>query len=124
MSQEFTEEFLSTIIKAYDIRGLVGDQVTPEFTRAVGAAFTICVSADRFACSLSHLRCSLARRLPIAASSSSCENVLGASASGAITSVSGTAVATCSGAGSTTARFSSDIFRFQRIFNCFSKQHP
>ena len=40
MSQVFTEEFLSTIIKAYDIRGLVDQQVTPDFTRQVGAAFT------------------------------------------------------------------------------------
>ena len=35
----FTEEFLNSIIKAYDIRGLVGTQVTPEFARAVGSAF-------------------------------------------------------------------------------------
>jgi phosphomannomutase len=35
----FTEDFLSSIIKAYDIRGLVGTQVTPEFAHAVGRAF-------------------------------------------------------------------------------------
>ncbi len=35
----FTQDFLNSIIKAYDIRGLVDGQVTPEFTRAVGAAF-------------------------------------------------------------------------------------
>ena len=39
MTHEFTEDFLNSIIKAYDIRGLVGDQVTAEFARAVGSAF-------------------------------------------------------------------------------------
>jgi phosphomannomutase len=35
----FTLDFLNSIIKAYDIRGLVEGQITPEFTEAVGAAF-------------------------------------------------------------------------------------
>ena len=35
----FTLDFLNSIIKAYDIRGLVDGQITPEFTEAVGAAF-------------------------------------------------------------------------------------
>ena len=39
MSTLFTEDFLNSIIKAYDIRGLVGTQVTPEFAGAVGSAF-------------------------------------------------------------------------------------
>jgi len=40
MSSQFSIEFLNTIIKAYDIRGLVSGEVTPEFTFAVGSAFT------------------------------------------------------------------------------------
>ncbi len=39
MSSQFSLDFLNTIIKAYDIRGLVEKEVTPEFTFAVGAAF-------------------------------------------------------------------------------------
>ena len=35
----YTDEFLSSIIKSYDIRGLVGDQLTAEFARATGSAF-------------------------------------------------------------------------------------
>jgi phosphomannomutase len=40
MSSQFAIEFLNTIIKAYDIRGLVSGEVTPEFTFSVGSAFT------------------------------------------------------------------------------------
>ncbi len=39
MSSSFSLDFLNSIIKAYDIRGLVEKEVTPEFTYAVGAAF-------------------------------------------------------------------------------------
>ena len=41
MSSPFSIEFLNTIIKAYDIRGLVQGEVTPEFTFAVGSAFAV-----------------------------------------------------------------------------------
>ena len=39
MTSQFSVEFLNTIIKAYDVRGLVEKEVTPEFTYAVGRAF-------------------------------------------------------------------------------------
>ena len=35
----FTREFLDTIMKAYDVRGLVDEEITPDFTFALGAAF-------------------------------------------------------------------------------------
>jgi len=35
----FTREQLDQVIKAYDIRGLVDDQITPEFTFILGTAF-------------------------------------------------------------------------------------
>jgi phosphomannomutase len=34
-------EFLNSIIKAYDVRGLVDKEITPDFTFAMGAAFAI-----------------------------------------------------------------------------------
>jgi len=40
-------EFLNTIIKAYDIRGLVEDQITPDFAFAVGAAFARYLEEER-----------------------------------------------------------------------------
>ena len=40
-------EFLNTIIKAYDIRGLVEDQITPDFAFAVGAAFARYLEGER-----------------------------------------------------------------------------
>jgi len=38
---------LSTIIKAYDVRGTVGDQLTPQVTEALGAAFVAVTGATR-----------------------------------------------------------------------------
>jgi hypothetical protein len=35
----FKPEFLNSIIKAYDVRGLVDSQITPDFTFALGGAF-------------------------------------------------------------------------------------
>lgn len=35
----FPADLVSAVIKAYDVRGLVGEQLTEEFVRAVGAAF-------------------------------------------------------------------------------------
>ena len=35
----FTREFLDTIMKAYDVRGLVDKEITPDFTFALGASF-------------------------------------------------------------------------------------
>ncbi len=37
----------AAIFKAYDIRGLVGDEITPEFTFATGAAFARFLKAER-----------------------------------------------------------------------------
>ena len=34
-----TEHALHSIVKSYDVRGLVDSQLTPEVTRALGAAF-------------------------------------------------------------------------------------
>ena len=34
-----TREDVSSVIKAYDVRGVVGDEITPEFIRDTGAAF-------------------------------------------------------------------------------------
>jgi phosphomannomutase len=41
---------LSQIVKAYDVRGIVGEQLTPEVARAVGAAFVTVTGADRLVC--------------------------------------------------------------------------
>jgi len=43
----YTMDFLNTIIKAYDIRGLVEDQITPDFAFAVGAAFARYLEEER-----------------------------------------------------------------------------
>lgn len=39
MSSLLTREAVSSVIKAYDVRGIVGEQITPEFIRDTGAAF-------------------------------------------------------------------------------------
>ncbi|HEY9314702.1 phosphomannomutase/phosphoglucomutase, partial [Williamsia sp.] len=38
-AQLFSQELVSAVIKAYDVRGLVGEQIGAEFVRAVGASF-------------------------------------------------------------------------------------
>ena len=43
----FTREFLDSIIKAYDVRGLVDKELTPEFTFALGAAFARFLEEER-----------------------------------------------------------------------------
>ena len=43
----YSVEFLNSIIKAYDIRGLVDTQITPEFAFAVGAAFARFLEEER-----------------------------------------------------------------------------
>ena len=43
----YSMDFLNTIIKAYDIRGLVEDQITPDFAFAVGAAFARYLEEER-----------------------------------------------------------------------------
>lgn len=39
MSSLLTREDVCSVIKAYDVRGIVGEQITPEFIRETGAAF-------------------------------------------------------------------------------------
>lgn len=39
MSSLRTREHVSSVIKAYDVRGVVGEEITPEFIRDTGAAF-------------------------------------------------------------------------------------
>ncbi len=39
MTTRFPAELVNALIKAYDVRGLVDEQLTPDFVRAVGAAF-------------------------------------------------------------------------------------
>ena len=39
MPSGFPQELVSALIKAYDVRGLVDEQLTPDFVRAAGAAF-------------------------------------------------------------------------------------
>ena len=41
---------LSEIVKAYDVRGIVGDQLTPDVARAIGAAFVTVTGARRLVC--------------------------------------------------------------------------
>jgi len=41
---------LSEIVKAYDVRGIVGEQLTAEVARALGAAFVTVTGADRLVC--------------------------------------------------------------------------
>ncbi len=43
----FTREELDRVIKAYDIRGLVEDQITPEFTFVLGTAVARFLAAER-----------------------------------------------------------------------------
>ena len=43
----FKPEFLNSIIKAYDVRGLVDSQITPDFTFALGAAFARFLQEER-----------------------------------------------------------------------------
>jgi len=43
----FTREFLDTIMKAYDVRGLVGKEITPDFAFALGASFARFLEEDR-----------------------------------------------------------------------------
>ncbi|WP_020105475.1 phosphomannomutase/phosphoglucomutase [Nocardia sp. 348MFTsu5.1] len=38
-AQLFSQELVSAVIKAYDVRGLVGEQIDADFVRAVGASF-------------------------------------------------------------------------------------
>ena len=38
-AQLFSHELVSAVIKAYDVRGLVGEQIDADFVRAVGASF-------------------------------------------------------------------------------------
>lgn len=43
----FTREFLDTIMKAYDVRGLVDKEITPDFTFALGASFARFLQEER-----------------------------------------------------------------------------
>jgi len=43
----FKPEFLNSIIKAYDVRGLVDSQITPDFTFALGGAFAKFLQEER-----------------------------------------------------------------------------
>jgi phosphomannomutase len=43
----FTKEFLDTIIKAYDVRGLVDKQLTPDLAFAIGSAFATFLQEER-----------------------------------------------------------------------------
>ncbi len=43
----FTREFLDTIMKAYDVRGLVDQEITPDFTFALGGAFARFLAEER-----------------------------------------------------------------------------
>jgi phosphomannomutase len=43
----FKPEFLNSIIKAYDVRGLVDSQITPDFTFALGGAFAKFLQDER-----------------------------------------------------------------------------
>ncbi len=43
----FTREFLDTIMKAYDVRGLVDKEITPDFTFALGASFARFLEEER-----------------------------------------------------------------------------
>jgi phosphomannomutase len=44
--KKFEPNFVNAVIKAYDIRGIVPDQLTPEFAEAVGAAFVRMLAAE------------------------------------------------------------------------------
>jgi phosphomannomutase len=43
----FKKEFLDSIIKAYDVRGLVGKQLTPDLAFAIGSAFAVFLQEER-----------------------------------------------------------------------------
>lgn len=43
----FTKDFLDSIIKAYDVRGLVDKQLTPDFAFAIGSAFATFLQEER-----------------------------------------------------------------------------
>ena len=43
----FTQELLDSVIKAYDVRGLVAGQITPDFTFALGGAFARFLQEER-----------------------------------------------------------------------------
>jgi phosphomannomutase len=43
----FTKEFLDSIIKAYDVRGLVDKQLTPDLAFAIGSAFAAFLQEER-----------------------------------------------------------------------------
>ena len=43
----FTSEFLDSIIKAYDVRGLVENQITPDFAFALGGAYARFLQEER-----------------------------------------------------------------------------
>jgi phosphomannomutase len=43
----FKPEFLNSVIKAYDVRGLVANQITPDFTFALGGAFAKFLQGER-----------------------------------------------------------------------------
>jgi phosphomannomutase len=43
----FTSEFLDSIIKAYDVRGLVANQITPDFAFALGGAYARFLQEER-----------------------------------------------------------------------------
>jgi hypothetical protein len=46
-SAVFPADLVSALIKAYDVRGLVDEQITPEFVTAVGAAFVEALGCGR-----------------------------------------------------------------------------
>ena len=43
----FTKEFLDSLIKAYDVRGLVDKQLTPDLAFAIGSAFATFLQIGR-----------------------------------------------------------------------------
>ena len=43
----FSGEFLDSIIKAYDVRGLVDTELTPDFAFALGGAFARFLQEER-----------------------------------------------------------------------------
>ena len=43
----FNTEFLNSIIKAYDVRGLVESQITPDFAFVLGGAYARFLQEER-----------------------------------------------------------------------------
>lgn len=43
----FTKDFLDSIIKAYDVRGLVNKQLTPDLAFAIGSSFATFLQEER-----------------------------------------------------------------------------